>query len=106
MLFQPSNISPSTLSGIGAGTVDVTQGITVSWQVNGDTPMTDYRIIIYQNDVASTQKYSTGKITLLTPFQTHDVNGNPQFFSTQISAATLSAAGVVNGYANGYYNRY
>ena len=102
MLFQPSNISPSTLSGIGAGTVDVTQGITVSWQVNGDTPMTDYRIIIYQNDVASTQKYSTGKITLLTPFQTHDVNGNPQFFSTQISAATLSAAGVVNGYANGY----
>ena len=102
MLFQPSNISPSTLSGIGAGTVDVTLGVTVSWQVNGDTPMTAYQITIYQNDSASTQKYTTGKITLSQPFQPHDKNGNPQFFSTQISAANLSSAGVVNGYANGY----
>lgn len=102
MLFQPSNISPSTLSGIGAGTVDVTEGLTVSWQVNGDTAMTAYQIIIYQNDTESTQKYTTGQITLSTPFQPHDRNGNPQFFSTQISAANLSAAGIVNGYANGY----
>lgn len=102
MLFQPSNISPSTLSGIGAGTVDVTLGLTVSWQVNGDTPMTAYQITIYQNDTASTQKYTTGKITLSQPFQPHDKYGNPQFFSTQISAATLSTSGIVNGYANGY----
>ena len=103
MLFQPSNISPSTLSGIGAGTVDVTLGLTVSWQVNGDTPMTAYKITIYQNDTASTQMYTTGKISLSSPyFQPHDKNGNPQFFSTQISAANLSAAGIVNGYANGY----
>lgn len=103
MLFQPSNISPSTLSGIGAGTVDVTLGLTVSWQVNGDTPMTAYKITIYQNDTASTQKYTTGKISLSSPyFQPHDKNGNPQFFSTQISAANLSASGIVNGYANGY----
>lgn len=102
MLFQPSNIAPSTLSGIGIGTVDVTQGIDVSWQVNGDSPMTDYQITIYQNDSGSTQMYTTGQITLLTPFQTHDAQGNPQFFSTSISAATLSTAGIVNGYANGY----
>lgn len=103
MLFQPSNISPSTLSGIGAGTVDVTLGLTVSWQVNGDTPMTAYKITIYQNDTASTQKYTTGKISLSSPyFQPHDKNGNPQFFSTKISAANLSASGIVNGYANGY----
>lgn len=104
MLFQPSNIAPSTLSGIGAGTVDVTKGITVSWQVNGDTPMVAYQITIYQNDSASTQKYTTGKITLGSgsEFQPHDKNGNPQFFSTLITAANLSAAGIVNGYANGY----
>ena len=102
MLFQPSNVSPSTLSGIGAGTVDVTQGLTVSWQVNGDTPMTDYQITIYQNDSASTQMYTTGKISLGTPFQPHDKDGNPQFFSTKITAANLSSAGIVNGYANGY----
>ena len=91
------------MSGIGAGTVDVTLGLTVSWQVNGDTPMTAYKITIYQNDTASTQMYTTGKISLTSPyFQPHDKNGNPQFFSTQISAANLSAAGIVNGYANGY----
>ena len=102
MLFQPSNISPSTFSGIGASVVDVSQGLTVSWQVNGDTPMVAYQITILQNDSASTSMYSTGKITLSTPFQTHDKNGAPQFFATQISAATLSSAGIVNGYANGY----
>lgn len=102
MLFQPSNIAPSTLSGIGIGTVDVTLGLDVSWQVNGDSPMTDYQITLYQNDTASTQMYTTGKITLGTPFQPHDVKGNPMFFSTTISAATLSTAGIVNGYANGY----
>lgn len=102
MLFQPSNIAPSTLSGIGIGTVDVTLGLDVSWQVNGDSPMTDYQITLYQNDTASTQMYTTGKITLGTPFQPHDVKGNPMFFSTIISAATLSTAGIVNGYANGY----
>lgn len=102
MLFQPSNISPSTFSGIGASVVDVLQGLTVSWQVNGDTPMLAYQITILQNDSTSTFMYSTGKITLSTPFQTHDKNGAPQFFSTQISAATLSSCGIVNGYANGY----
>ena len=102
MLFQPSNVSPSTFSGIGAGTIDVTQGLTVSWQVNGDTPMLAYQITIQKNDTASTSMYSTGKITLSTPFQTHDRNGTPQFFSTQISASTLSSMGIVNGYANGY----
>ena len=102
MLFQPSNVAPSTLSGLGAGTVDATKDLQVSWQVNGDTPMTDYKIVIYQNDAASTQKYDSGKITIGTPFQPHDKYGNPQFFSTSISAATLSTAGIVNGYANGY----
>ena len=102
MLFQPSNIAPSTLSGFGIGTVDVTQGLDVSWQVNGDSPMTAYQITIYQNDSNSTQMYTTGQITLGTPFQTHDAQGNPQFFSTSIGAATLASAGIVNGYANGY----
>ena len=82
--------------------MDVTKGLDVSWQVNGDSPMTDYQITIYQNDTASTQMYTTGQVTLVEPFQTHDVQGNPMFFSTTISAATLATAGIVNGYANGY----
>ena len=63
-LFQPTNITPSSFSGPAAGTVDVTQNLTVSWQVNGNSPMTAYQIIIMQNDTASTQVLDTGKITL------------------------------------------
>ena len=102
MLFQPSNIYPSTLSGIGAGTVDVTQGLNVSWQVNGDTPMTAYQIKIYQNDTASTLKYDSGSVSVSPAFETHDKYGNPTFYSVLLSAATLSTAGIVNGYQYGY----
>lgn len=102
MLFQPSNIYPSTFSGIGAGTVDVTQGLSVSWQVNGDTPMTAYEIKIYQNDTASTLLYDSGSLAVSPAFEPHDKNGNPAFFTTLISASALASAGIVNGYQYGY----
>lgn len=102
MLFQPSNIYPSTFSGIGAGTVDVTQGLNVSWQVNGDTPMTAYRIKIYQNDSSSTLMYDSGSLAVTPAFEPHDKYGNPTFFQTQIAASALSTAGIVNGYQYGY----
>lgn len=102
MLFQPSNIYPSTFSGIGAGTVDVTQGLNVSWQVNGDTPMTAYQIKIYQNDSGSTLMYDSGSVTVSPAFEPHDKYGNATYFTAIISAATLSTAGIVNGYQYGY----
>ena len=102
MLFQPSNIYPSTFSGIGAGTVDVTQGLNVSWQVNGDTPMTAYQIKIYQNDSGSTLMYDSGSVTVSPAFEPHDKYGNATYFSAIISAAALSAAGILNGYQYGY----
>lgn len=102
MLFQPSNVSPSSLSGAGAGTVDVTNPLQVSWQVNGDSPMTAYQIVIYQNTTESTQMYSSGEVALAEPFQAHDAMGNPQFFATEISASAIASAGIVNGYEYGY----
>ena len=102
MLFQPSNIYPSTFSGIGAGTVDVTQGLNVSWQVNGDTPMTAYQVRIYQNDSASTLMYDSGSVTVSPAFEPHDKYGNATYFTAIISAAALSTAGIVNGYQYGY----
>lgn len=102
MLFQPSNIYPSTFSGIGAGTVDVTQGLNVSWQVNGDTPMTAYQIRIYQNDSGSTLMYDSGSVTVSPAFEPHDKYGNATYFTAIISAAALSTAGIVNGYQYGY----
>lgn len=98
-LNQATNITPS-LSGafsLGNGVVDVTSGMTVSWQVNGPSPLVAYQVTIYLNDAASTQKYTTGKVTLGTPFYGKDALGNFVFFSFNISAAALSTAGITNG---------
>lgn len=103
MLHQPTNVIPSMLSGVGDGVIDATKPLTVSWNVSGDTPMVAYRIIIQQNNTASTQMFDTGKVTLSSPFYGHDKNGVQQTFTANtITAAQLSSAGIVNGYANGY----
>ena len=98
MLFQLTYVLPSDQSGGGAGTIDVTKDIDVSWQVNGASGMVAYQIVIMQNDTASTQVYTTGKVTLDEPFYGVDYNGNVQYFSVSLT----SPAGMVNGYANGY----
>lgn len=101
-LFQPTNVIPSVLTGREYGTVDATQDITVSWQVNGNSPMVAYQVKIMQNDTDSTLKFDSTKITLATPFFGTNSLGNPKPFSMIITAAQLSTAGIVNGYANGY----
>lgn len=98
MLFQPTNIIPDMKSGIGLGVVDVTLGMKVSWQVNGDYPaMTGMKIDIYLNDESSTQKYTTGKVSFSTPFYGTDALGNLQYYSYTIPAGELSSAGISNG---------
>ena len=98
MLFQPTNIIPDVKSGIGLGTVDVTSGIRVSWQVNGDYPvMTAMGITIYMNDELSTQIYTTGKVVISPAFYGTNPLGELQYYNYTIDAATLSAAGISNG---------
>ena len=95
MLYQPSNVSPDQVN--GTGTVDITSGLDVSWRVNGDSAMTAYQIDIYQNDAASTLLYSTGQVTLATPFWGVSYNGEIQYYTATIAAAALSGAGMSNG---------
>jgi hypothetical protein len=102
MLFQPTNVIPSSFAGVGGDLIDATEGMTISWQVNGTSPMTGYKITIYQNNAASTQLYTTGQVNLSSPFYGVDGMGNIQRFSVTISAATLSSAGVTNGNSDGY----
>ena len=97
MLFQPTNVTPSSLGELGSGTVDATKDLTVSWQVNGSSPLVAFSITIYLNNASSTQKYTTGKITSGCPFYGTDYAGNIQFFSYTIPAATLSSSGITNG---------
>lgn len=98
MLFQATNVIPDLKSGIGLGVVDATLPMKVSWQVNGDYPvMTGMKITIYLNDEASTQKYTTGKVTFSSPFYGANELGELQYYSYTISAADLSSGGIVNG---------
>lgn len=97
MLFQPTNVTPSSLGELGNGTVDATQDLTVSWQVNGGSALVAFSITIYLNNSSSTQKYATGKITSGCPFYGTNYAGQTVFFSYTIPAATLSSAGITNG---------
>ena len=98
-LFEPSNIYPSTWGGVGNGTIDVNENLTVSWQVNGNTPMTAFSLDFYTNDAASTKIYSTGKSTSGCPFDGVDYKGNVQFFTYTIPSSALTGAGMTNGSA-------
>ncbi|PWM20079.1 MAG: hypothetical protein DBX49_01110 [Clostridia bacterium] len=95
MLFQPSNISPDEIN--GSGTVDLTENLTVTWQVSGDSAMTAYQIDFYSNNAASSPLYSTGKISLQTPFWGVNYKGEQQYYSATVSAAALAGAGMTNG---------
>lgn len=97
MLFQPTYVRPSAQWGLGNGTVDATQDLVVKWQVNGNSPMTAYQITIYENNAASTQKYTTGKISTNCPFYPVKYDGSTELFSHTISAATLSSSSITNG---------
>ena len=96
-LFQPTNIYPSSLGELGNGTVDITKPLAVSWQVNGNSAMTAFSLTICKNDAASTQVYTTGKLTEGCPFYGIDYAGNTVLFTHTIPADALSGANMGNG---------
>ena len=95
MLFQPTNIVPSSLSGIGSGTIDATEPFIATWQVNGRSKMVAYQIDIYANNSSSTFVYSTGRVTLAVPFSGVSPMGNPVFFTAEPILPMVS--GLENG---------
>lgn len=95
MLFQPSNITPDEVN--GSGTIDIDEDMEIAWQISGDSAMTAYKIDIYQNNAASTQLYTTGKVTLQAPFWGTDYNGAVQYYAVTIPHDSLSSAGLTNG---------
>lgn len=75
----------------------------MTWQINGTTAVTGWQYIIMQNDADSTVLYTGDWINAEYGYVLgHDKDGNPVSISNTISAADLAAAGIVNGYANGY----
>ena len=95
MLNQPSQISPDEIN--GTGTVDLSQSVTFTWQVSGDSALTAYQIVFYQNNAASTQLATTGKVTLSTPFWGVNYKGETTFFTVTLAASFFSGANMSNG---------
>lgn len=93
MLYQPSNITPDELN--GTGTVDVTEDVEISWLVNGTSAMTAYEIAFFQNNAASTAVWTTGKVTLDTPFWGTTYDGTTEPFTVTLSG--LASQGLANG---------
>ena len=93
MLYQPSNITPDELN--GTGTVDVTEDVEIQWTVNGNSAMTAYQISFFQNNAASSAVWSTGKVTLASPFWGVSYDGTETPFSVTLSG--LASRGLSNG---------
>lgn len=96
-LYMPTNVSPSTMGAWGDGTVDLNNGLNISWQVNGNSAMQAFQIRIYENDSLSTKIYDTGRRPDNCPFYGRNANGNVVRFAYSIGAAALQNAGMQNG---------
>lgn len=97
-LFQPTNITPDTRGAFGNGIVFRKTGVTsltVSWQINGNTPMTAYKIDF--TSISGSSLYSTGKVTLGTPAYGTSANGEPVLFSCEIDSLPSSVTSISEG---------
>lgn len=95
-LYQPSNITPSTFAGIGAGVIDAADNISISWQVNGTSAMTGYTITVYENTTASRKVWEIDSTSAFQPFHGTDAQGNPVFFVYE-PGLTWASQGLSNG---------
>ena len=83
---MPTNITPDWLGTLGNGIVKSSLPLTVTWQVNGNSPMTKYKIDFYSNDATSALLYTTGEQTTNCPFYGTDSLGNPVLFYHEITS--------------------
>lgn len=94
-LYQPSNITPSSFAGIGGGVVDVNDNVSISWQVNGNSPLVGEIIEIFQNNAASTPVY-TWSPSFHNGFWGTDAKGNVRRYVFE-PGVTWASVGLTNG---------
>ena len=94
-LYQPSNIIPSSFAGIGGGVVDVNDNVSISWQVNGSSPLLQEIIYIYENNAASTLVH-TFTSSVHNGFFGTDALGNIQRYVFE-PGVTWASVGLTNG---------
>ena len=101
MLYQPSNITPSSLEFLQS-TVAAADPFSVSWQVNGQSPMVAFQIDFYLNDTVSSYVGSTGVISAVTVddpegFYGTDEKGNYRYFQYAPPSTTFGTFGLADG---------
>lgn len=93
-LFQPSNITPSTFAGLGGGTVAVADNVNITWQVNGNVPMTGFKIDIYFGAVFVG---GTNGVIAISNFYPTDNKGNPNYYTYAPADTTWESWGLEDG---------
>lgn len=99
-IYQPTNMTPSSFAGVGGGVVDALSDVSVSWQVNGNSPMTGFEIVVRENTEAAAVVH-TETVTLSDPFYGVDARGVPQFYVYEPGVA-WTAWGLSNGHSYKY----
>lgn len=101
MLYEPTNIIPSTIT--QTGTIASADNVNIEWQVNGNSPMSAFQIDVYQNNYNSTFVYSTKRISQTSedssalPFYGKDRNGNNVTFIFSPRNTAWTSYGLTDG---------
>lgn len=89
-LFQPTNIYPNILNGDAEGTVDATDDLTITWQINGTSQMTGYEFVVRKRGTNNVAYETGGYTTEGCPVYGRDNLGNVIPFSVTIPVSSLS----------------
>jgi len=105
-LYKATNIIPSLMNSTEDGTVDAREDLTISWQVNGPSPMEDCILRIYDmtmeaDDFESRLIYESPWIEEGCPFYGRDSLGEIQRYSHTIPNSELPPVSDGKGYGNG-----
>ena len=100
-LYQPTHIIPSSFSGQGNGVVSVNDPMLISWQLNGNSKISGFQIVIRENTTEAPTVFDSGRVVLQEANQLYakDRYGNPQIFTygSVGSWATMSTGGISDG---------
>ncbi len=95
-LYQPTYMIPSSYTNTEK-TVDVNDRMEISWQVNGNSPLTAFQIEFTSLQGSITTSINTEKIPVVPNFYGTDRFGRPQFF-------TWNANDTWNNFNSGFTN--
>lgn len=98
-LQQPTSVIPSSFAGEGGNIVAAADPVSISWQPNGNVPMTAFKVQIYSalgNELHSfTSTVNDTELNL--PFYPTDSGGNAQRFVFAPKDTTWAQFGVADG---------